>query len=54
LSKQWNGNKKSEHSDARRYGPKYFQNSPLACIIREAAEEWFWGGEIVSRMLAAA
>jgi hypothetical protein len=26
----------------------------LACIIREAAEEWFWGGEIVSKMLAAA
>src|ERR1017187_457090 len=26
----------------------------LACIIREAAEEWFWGGEIAARMLAAA
>jgi hypothetical protein len=26
----------------------------LACIIREAVEEWFWGGEIVSKMLAAA
>ena len=26
----------------------------LACIIREVAEEWFWGGEIVAKMLAAA
>jgi hypothetical protein len=25
----------------------------LACIIREAAEEWFWGGEITAKMLAA-
>ncbi len=24
------------------------------CIIREAAEEWFWGGEIAAKMLAAA
>jgi hypothetical protein len=27
---------------------------PLACIIREASEEWFWGGEIAAKMLAAA
>jgi hypothetical protein len=28
--------------------------SALACIIREAVEEWFWGGEITAKMLAAA
>jgi hypothetical protein len=28
--------------------------STLACIIREAVEEWFWGGEITAKMLAAA
>jgi phosphoglycerate dehydrogenase-like enzyme len=28
--------------------------SYLACIIREAVEEWFWGGEITAKMLAAA
>jgi transposase len=26
----------------------------LACIIREAVEEWFWDGEITAKMLAAA
>jgi hypothetical protein len=28
--------------------------STLTCIIREAAEEWFWGGEIAAKMLVAA
>jgi len=26
----------------------------LACIIREAAEEWFWGGAIAATRLVAA
>jgi hypothetical protein len=26
----------------------------LACIIREAAEEWFWVGEVAQQMLVAA
>jgi hypothetical protein len=29
-------------------------NKDLACIIREAVKEWFWGGEITAKMLAAA
>jgi hypothetical protein len=27
---------------------------PLTCIIREAAEEWFWVGEVAQQMLVAA
>jgi hypothetical protein len=26
----------------------------LTCIIREAAVEWLWGGEIAAKILAAA
>jgi len=31
--------------------PHEFFNKFLACIIREAAEEWFWGGAIAATML---
>jgi hypothetical protein len=33
---------------------RHLTSRQLACIIREAVEEWFWGGEITAKMLAAA